>query len=254
MIELDLYVQPFLYDVIDSIQLAKKYRIGLELLVTPDRYDILQRDLVKDSLKKLDKFSIHGPVHDLSPGAYDPLIIDATRRRYDEIIRMATSLDAKWVVFHLAFNPLEFWHENAVKKWVERSVNFFNNYYQDSKVEIRLENTFERNPIIFQKILDNLINDKIKICLDVGHAAAYSNIGIEEWISTLSPYIAEVHLHNNDGELDQHWPLSEGNIDIYHALKKLDEHLENYVLTLEPINEEDLVKNIEWLKDRGFIT
>jgi sugar phosphate isomerase/epimerase len=58
--------------------------------------------------------------------------------------------------------------------------------------------------------------DNVGICLDVGHAhlsAPEKNKGIDEAFELLKPRIAELHLHDNSGQKDDHlWPDA-GTID-----------------------------------------
>ncbi len=57
--------------------------------------------------------------------------------------------------------------------------------------------------------------DRVGICLDVGHAhlAAAGNKGIDDAFEHLAPRIAQLHLHDNHGQKDDHlWPGS-GTID-----------------------------------------
>ena len=58
--------------------------------------------------------------------------------------------------------------------------------------------------------------DNVGICLDIGHAhlsAPEKNIGIDHAFELLKPRIAELHLHDNHGQKDDHlWPNA-GTID-----------------------------------------
>ena len=58
--------------------------------------------------------------------------------------------------------------------------------------------------------------DRVGVCLDIGHAhlsRPENNIGIDEAFELLKPRIAQIHLHDNQGQHDNHlWPGS-GTID-----------------------------------------
>jgi sugar phosphate isomerase/epimerase len=70
--------------------------------------------------------------------------------------------------------------------------------------------------------------DRVGICLDIGHAhLAHSpsdtqpNKGIDEAFELLAPRIAQLHLHDNKGQKDDHlWPLS-GDIDWKNVAKHI---------------------------------
>jgi sugar phosphate isomerase/epimerase len=54
--------------------------------------------------------------------------------------------------------------------------------------------------------------DRVGVCLDIGHAHLVqpeNNIGIDEAFELLKPRIAQLHLHDNHGQKDEHlWPGS----------------------------------------------
>jgi len=58
--------------------------------------------------------------------------------------------------------------------------------------------------------------DRVGVCLDAGHAhlsAPENNVGIDAAFELLKPRIAQLHLHDNQGQKDDHlWPGS-GTID-----------------------------------------
>jgi len=65
--------------------------------------------------------------------------------------------------------------------------------------------------------------DRVGVCLDIGHAhlAQPDNKGIDEAFELLKPRIAQLHLHDNRGQHDDHlWPGS-GNIDWANAAKHI---------------------------------
>ena len=65
--------------------------------------------------------------------------------------------------------------------------------------------------------------DRVGVCLDLGHAhlsRPENNIGIDEAFELLKPRIAQLHLHDNHGQHDNHlWPGS-GTIDWHNIAKQ----------------------------------
>jgi sugar phosphate isomerase/epimerase len=59
-----------------------------------------------------------------------------------------------------------------------------------------------------------MADSTMKICLDIGHVNVNSSLGIIEWIEGLNDRIGHVHLHNNDGNNDDHNGLNSGTINI----------------------------------------
>src|ERR1700731_589976 len=65
--------------------------------------------------------------------------------------------------------------------------------------------------------------DRVGVCLDIGHAhlAQEKNIGIDEAFELLKPRIAQLHLHDNQGQKDDHlWPDA-GSIDWANAARHI---------------------------------
>jgi sugar phosphate isomerase/epimerase len=66
--------------------------------------------------------------------------------------------------------------------------------------------------------------DRVGVCLDVGHAhlaAPENNVGIDAAFELLKPRIAQLHLHDNHGQKDEHcWP-GDGSIDWTNAAKHI---------------------------------
>jgi len=66
--------------------------------------------------------------------------------------------------------------------------------------------------------------DRVGVCLDIGHAHLShpeNNLGIDEAIALLRPRIAQLHLHDNHGEKDEHLAPFDGDIDWPSAIKTL---------------------------------
>ena len=64
--------------------------------------------------------------------------------------------------------------------------------------------------------------------------------------------IRYVHLHNNDGVLDDHWRLDKGRLDIRLVLELLLKSCPNAVWTVETYFE-DIEPSLLWLKQSGYL-
>jgi sugar phosphate isomerase/epimerase len=66
--------------------------------------------------------------------------------------------------------------------------------------------------------------DRVGVCLDLGHAHIVhpeKNMGIDEAFELLKPRIAQLHLHDNHGQKDDHlWPGA-GSVDWENAAKHI---------------------------------
>ena len=60
-----------------------------------------------------------------------------------------------------------------------------------------LENVLDPRPEYIRDVCDGVDDPRLRICLDVGHANAYSEVPVEDWIAMLGGRIAHVHLKDS---------------------------------------------------------
>jgi sugar phosphate isomerase/epimerase len=75
---------------------------------------------------------------------------------------------------------------------------------------------------------------------------------LAEWISGLGDRVRYVHLHNNDGILDDHWRLDKGKINITEVLDLLSKHSPNSVWNIETLVS-DIEPSLVWMQDQGYL-
>jgi len=66
-----------------------------------------------------------------------------------------------------------------------------------------------------KEIIKSVGSPYLGICFDTGHTnlLAGSDVSIGEEIVQAGEYLWTLHVHDNDGERDRHWPPGEGSID-----------------------------------------
>ena len=73
------------------------------------------------------------------------------------------------------------------------------------------------------------------------------------WIRRLGKRIGYVHLHDNNGERDEHLAFGEGTIPLADVCRALEEEAPDAVWTVELAGGiPDLQKSMEWLVEHGF--
>ncbi|MBD3168378.1 MAG: TIM barrel protein [candidate division Zixibacteria bacterium] len=104
-------------------------------------------------------------------------------------------------------------------------------------------------------LLKDYDSDYFKFWYDFGHAANNSNIGYEHYLSYLKEYggsVVGIHIHDCVG-LDDHQPPGDGKLDFMAIKDLLPEDTLN-VLELNPaLNDDDLQRGVEYLRQTGFI-
>ena len=121
---------------------------------------------------------------------------------------------------------------------------------------MHLENVYEDDCSAIAELLDRvneaLHADRLTACLDIGHVHANSSRTFDEWITGLGHRIRYVHLHNNNGILDDHWGLWKGKIDIVRVLDLLMKYSPDSAWTIETVVN-DIEQSALWLKEKGYL-
>jgi sugar phosphate isomerase/epimerase len=194
--------------------------------------------------------TFHGPFVDLSPGSPDPKIWNITQKRYEQVLRLVSVFKPKTLVCHAGYEWKRYGYMR--EKWIEKSIlmwSWLSQRLADEGTVLTLENVFEHGPEDLEIIFKNLAGKNVGFCFDIGHQAAFSRASFEHWIEVLSPYLAQLHLHDNDGTFDQHKALGTASIDFPSFLELLGTIRSTPpVITLEPHREEDLVPSLNYLE------
>lgn len=231
---------------------AREYGLGLEIAEyctawNMDR-EFLETDAaVREKLEGVSRRVLHGPFNELFPCAIDPRARELAAYRYRQAIGLAKGYGADKVVLHGGYNPRLYypcWY-------TEQSILFWKEFLQeDPGVEIVLENVFEEEPAMLLDIVRGVDHPKLRMCLDVGHVNAYSEIPASEWLKVCAGEVRHFHLHNNDGSGDVHGGLDQGTIPMKELLAMAKELCPAATFTLELI---DARPSAVWLTENGLL-
>lgn len=236
-------------------EILSRYGIGVELdqLCMPENLDEKAASAVYREIETLLPLAsgcvLHGPFHELFPAAIDPKARKLAMERLDAAALLALKCEAKKMVVHSGYVPLIYfkeWHR-------DRSIEFWHEFMADKPMDFNLviENVMEDEPYMLAELAARLKHPRIKLCLDVGHAACASKVPACEWIQVLAPYLGHLHIHNNDGVHDLHQPLMEGVIDISRMLELVIGLCDADVsITIESIYG---LSSMAWLAEEGYL-
>lgn len=185
--------------------------------------------------------TLHAPFFDLAPGALDPEILAASRNKLRKAFKLIEIFQPKSVVCHMNFEQnkqgykKENWAKASLETWRE-----LNNIATRNNCLLMLENTYESDPDAHELMLSSLNSDNARFCLDVGHLMSFAKSPWQEWLPRLSPWLGQLHLHDNDGKQDQHLAPGLGNFNFTELFQFLGKNGLKPLITLEPHSEEDL--------------
>jgi len=201
----------------------------------------IEEELLKEK-GVLDKLAIsksmHGPYCEMNVGSKVPEIVAVAKKYYEKGYEIAKKLGCTEIVFHNGYFP----GTSTEAKWTARAIDFWKKFLKDKddSITICLENQFELRSDILKNVIDGVNDSRLRICLDIGHAHANSNMPVEQWIETLGDKIVYYHLHNNHGKQnipghnnDEHLGLNHGTIDIKKVLKYSEKYSPNAIWNLE---------------------
>ena len=195
--------------------------------------------------------TIHAPFMDLNPGSLEPLLRDATRHRFRQVLDVAAILKPRVVVFHPGYDRWRYGGSQAA--WLKHSIDSWRPVLaraEEIGFILAVENIFEEEPSTLKILLEALDSPSFRHCFDVGHWNLFHKVGMEEWFAELGHYIAEVHVHDNFGTKDDHAPIGEGNIDFDLYFRLMKEYAPDAVYTIEAHDRAAIFRAKERLEER----
>lgn len=188
----------------------------------------------------------HGPFLDLNPMAFDSMVLEATRVRYEQCYQAAKALGVKQITYHTCYLPRIY----MLIGWADRVVDFYNRFLEGKEgIRILMENVQdpEIDPIL--EVAERITHPDFGLCLDTGHAHCYSNYPADEWARRLGSHVKHIHIHDNDGTFDSHLALGEGTVPTERALTTVYANTPDATCTIECSYEESVRKSVEWLEN-----
>ena len=231
--------------------LAKEHGLGIEIaeFCTPWFLDTEFNQInpkIKEKLACSDRFVLHAPFSELFPCAIDPKVRAIAAERYRQVIAVAKGYGIQKIVVHGGYNPriyFPIWY-------TEQSVLFWKDFVREipDGMVFCLENVFEEEPTMLAKIVREVNDPKIRMCLDIGHVNAYSQISVFDWLTECADLVEHFHIHNNDTSRDSHSQLFEGTIPMTEFLATIEEKCPSATVTLELM---DAKPSVDWLLQGG---
>ena len=215
-----------------------------------DRFSVSDfSSIAQEFQKNSSTVTLHGPFIDLSAGSPDPAVREVTRQRLEQFLAVVPLFKPLAVVCHAGYEARkyesfkEFWLEHSFATW-----SWMADRLAECGSQLMLENVFECNPADLDALFRRLKPQRVGFCLDTGHATAFGKSDTQTWLTSLGPYLGQVHLHDNMGQRDDHLALGEGIISFSNVLIYLKKRKKNPpIITLEPHEEKYLWTSLEYL-------
>ena len=217
------YVIPNMLEIDKYLELSKKYDLGFEYndFFEPSLLDneVALNRRINDAIKlgRLND-TIHGVFYDIVLDSSDSKIRKISYERVKSSLEIASKLKCKGVVFHtnyITWMKTDFYKDN----WINLNKKVYLDLIEEYKdLEIYIENMFDLDPYLLERLVREINHPRIGVCLDIAHASI-SNVEIDEWFRVLGKYIKHIHINDNDRISDTHSELGKGIIDYRNAYK-----------------------------------
>ncbi len=242
----------------DTLPIALKYNVGIDVqeFTNPDNIDnnAYLSEYIAGKIEPIKLRGFHGPFSELTPATRDKKIRDVVLTRFQTAYQFALKVGASHFNLHTGFIPKTYPHEI----WIKNSVEFWCGFLADKNdgIAVHIENVYEENFSLIEELL-NKINERlgreaVSACVDIGHVNSNSSKSIKEWIEGLNNKIKYVHIHNNNGILDDHWGLWKGKINIPEVLDLLMKHSPDSLWMIESLFP-DLEQSVIWMNENGYL-
>lgn len=223
-----------------SAEYCKKERIGIELtdIASPWNLDGDPKSFIEKHIKSIEGITplvCHGPYFELNVVSFDKAIKNVCRQRHRKALDIAKRIGVGIYVTHTNFNPL-IRQPSYRAKFADRFLDFWLSFADEaakSNIVIVFENHWESHPEIQAEIIRKANHPSLKASFDNGHALIFSNFTAADWIEILGADLHHCHLHDNDGEIDQHNAIGTGKEDWKNLIKALQKYAPNAVLVAE---------------------
>lgn len=249
---------PFHYLREKYLPLLLAERINPEVAINHRDLDSYPREAFREVGEKLQaaglRVTIHAPFLDLRPGAIDPEIRRVTVKRLADALDLAGYFHPVSVVCHAAFD--ERYYLSGEEQWLSNSLETFQTLLSRAEAlscPICVENVYETTPVMLKRLLDGVNSPYLRFCFDTGHHNVFAVAPVDVWIDTMSPYLAQLHIHDNQGIRDQHLPPGEGNFPFANLFAMLKEYNLNPIITLETHSMENFRKAMVQIEAAGWL-
>jgi sugar phosphate isomerase/epimerase len=225
-------------------------RFNLEIYFSSEVLDGLDYNLLfklQSALNHDPCLSIHAPFMDLSPAAVDSKVREATRSRFSQVLEIAEILRPLTIVCHSGYEKWKYGLNTDL--WLRKSLEFWKPLAERAGLlgcKIAIENIFEDEPTNLSVLMEAMSSENFGVCFDTGHCNLFSKVSIDKWLDSLGEYIVELHLHDNDGSADQHYPIGDGTFNFDRFFSRLNNR--DCIHTIEAHTPERVLKSIERLK------
>lgn len=201
-----------------------------------DRFEMRMDSLVPKLLQRRVSYSIHSPVWDTNLTSENYFVREGVKESLRQSIVLANKLHAAHVVIHPGICLSTCFNKETAKKRARESLLELLAFNRDYGMRLLIENVGDNQTSLFTqeefaRFLDDF-PDQSGFLIDIGHAHK-NGWDIPLLLSTIKKQLYAVHIHDNNGRYDQHYPIGNGTTDWETVFSAIDQADRNLNLVLE---------------------
>ncbi|MBN1678089.1 MAG: sugar phosphate isomerase/epimerase [Candidatus Thermoplasmatota archaeon] len=202
--------------------ISKNFQLWELLSEGEDRLDII-RGTLKHAIESTDmRFQVHAPLSDVNIGSVHEPMRRAAVAQITETISSCRDLGIPLVTVHPGFvQGIAFLDRARALEKTKESLKEIARSAQENAVEVVVENmpaNINATCTTAKELVEAIEGTGFRICFDMGHA---NTSGQLDAMLALAERFGNVHLHNNEGQWDQHNVVNEGTADLEKVLSVL---------------------------------
>ena len=177
-------------------------------------------------------YSVHAPICDINIASISGPIREASMKETLDTIKAANDLGIDRITVHPGLSSMSVHGiEDRYIAYARQSMEVLDKVSKEYNVTLAIENM--PNPFFFlgrkaEELAYIVEGTELGICFDIGHANTTGQI--DAMIDTFGDRIKNIHIHDNNGEKDEHLTIGKGKIDFKKVLSKLSFYDRNFVI------------------------
>lgn len=177
-------------------------------------------------------YSLHAPFNDINISSLNESVRETSVIELIKIMNISAELDITTVTIHpgLYSMVVSGFEERSIAN-AKRSLRTLDRMAQECGVKLCVENMPGFKFFLghtAEQMAELVEGTSLPICFDIGHANTTDQI--DEITDVLGSRIRNVHIHDNNGEQDQHLTIGDGTVDFDNCLRRLSNYGGRYVI------------------------
>lgn len=254
-----LYCIPSLAQLSDYEEFSKQYHAAFEYndFFIPEILDNEQKKKeIMAQYMSLDRDRSHDTLHgaflDICVNSSDSQIFATSNLRIHQCMDIAKEMGLKAVIFHTNY-IVNFRLQSYLNDWLNRNEAYWRKLLQEYPDQyIYLENMFDDTPKLLAALAERMQDEpRFAVCLDTAHAFI-SGSPLSGWFNSLTPYVAHLHINDNNQYEDLHRPVGTGSFpwDTFQDWVALLEKKPSVLIEVRSFD--DLQKSVAYMKEHGI--